>query len=85
MITQTKVLLSSIFLTLLFGIFRYRHYLNERKRENHDEYEIIAKNKGVSKNCANMSMFGFKYSMIMGICTLNLLLILYLIFHIRHL
>lgn len=64
-----------IVLVLLFAALRFRHYLQMRD-DGHDEYIIAPDGQ---KRCPNMSMFGFKFSVILALVGFNLILTVYLI------
>ncbi len=78
--TQTKVLIAAIGFLVLFIGLRYHHYSRQRREEHHDEYLMAMRtDDGKYKKCADMLIFGFKYSTILAMLSVNLMLTLYLI------
>lgn len=77
---QTKVLIASVCIVLLFIALRYHHYSRQRREEHHDEY-LLARitQDGRYKKCPDLEMFGFKFSTILALAIFNLILTVYLI------
>lgn len=69
------VLYTAIIAVLLFSAFRFYHYLHERQTQNHDKYLIKCDE---THKCPDMDMFGLKFSLIMGILTLNTFVLIYI-------
>lgn len=55
-------------LGFLFTVHRAKQYFDDRKTHGHDTYAII---KG--EKCPDMDMFGFKFSVIIAMLSVNLL------------
>lgn len=60
---------------LLFASIRLYVYTFQ-KQNGHDTFYVFTKNGEQFSSCPNLEMFGFKFSVILLFCSLNLLLIL---------
>lgn len=78
--TQTKILIAALGFLVIFIGLRYHHYSRQRREEHHDEYLMAMRtDDGKYKKCPDAFMMGFKYSVILAMLTVNLMLMLYLI------
>lgn len=74
---EEQLLIISIVLMLIFIALRYSHYIQQRK-QGHDKYMIVS--NGENYKCPDLDMFGFKFSVILGLSVFNILLVIYLCF-----
>lgn len=70
-----EILFFVIVVGLIFIAIRARHYMAMRQ-DGHDRFPT---SKDASGRCADMEMFGFKFSVILALIMLNLVLTIYLI------
>lgn len=77
---ETKIVYFILATLIIFISTRYWHYSRQRKESDHDDYLVIAKSEnkdippGKYQKCPDMAMFGFKYSVILSIVLINLIL-----------
>lgn len=62
----------AIIVGFLFVAHRANQYIHDRKNKNHDTYMVVK--GGEYQKCPDMDMFGFKYSVILILLSIILLL-----------
>lgn len=66
-----------IIVLFIFLIIRIGFYARKRIKTGHDDYSVAC----VDGKCPPMKMFGFKFSAVIVLCTINMLLLLLILFN----
>jgi hypothetical protein len=75
---RNKKIMIAIFIAgVIFVAFRAKQYLDDRRNHRHDTYGMIK--GGEYEKCADLDMFGFKFSVMLGFMAMNLLFTVVLI------
>lgn len=73
--SKEKIVLAAIIALFAFVLFRFYHYLGDRK-SGHDAYPVGSDESG---KCPDLNMWGLKWSVLLVMCAFNAILLAYLV------